>query len=188
MATSFLTPFLRQRVTAQAAGISIVRNILKREEFPNGFTTKQLYRLAVKEPAPQGFEPYPLAPPTQPAQPKRSSKGKNTRKPVVGGVSDVYPPHPDHPIRSVKFLKAHILPNLEGNLEIKMIRQPKSTAKPAEEVEVQQRRGRGNSSQAHKQSLSGRSSAQATCPTPLAQSRRRSLLERRWALESTLRI
>ncbi|PPQ70988.1 hypothetical protein CVT24_009942 [Panaeolus cyanescens] len=116
---SLYSPLLKHKASALSSGINIVRNVLKQDAFkaahPEGFTTKQLYQFAVKEPVPQGFQPYPLKPTKRPAPAKYA-------KPVP----DSFPPHPEHPLRSIKFLKTEILPYFSGRHEIKMVKQPRT--------------------------------------------------------------
>ncbi|KDR72612.1 hypothetical protein GALMADRAFT_252763 [Galerina marginata CBS 339.88] len=127
------TPFLLQRFQAQSAGIAIVRDILKRESFPNGFTTAQLYKLAMQAPPPANFQPYPLGRrPPPPPTPKPHKKKIYNQKPKP---EDSYPPNPDHPIRSVRFLKEYILPFLRGANEITITQQPTAKTLTAQEAD-----------------------------------------------------
>lgn len=107
--------FLQQRHAAKTAGIAILRKIFKTHEFPQGVTTKKLYELASAEPAPPGFQPYPLSPPILklPKNPKKTKKAVFTPK-------DFYPPRPDHPIRSVAYVscpRTHLLPISSHHLD-----------------------------------------------------------------------
>ncbi|KAF8908636.1 hypothetical protein CPB84DRAFT_1744250 [Gymnopilus junonius] len=111
-----MNPFIAQRYKAQSAGIAIVRRILARESFPEGFTTSELYKLASQEPAPADFEPYPLKRPPPPPPLTKKQKYQQPTPPRS------YPENPDHPIRSVRFLKEFILPFLAGAKEIAMTR------------------------------------------------------------------
>ncbi|KAH9477719.1 hypothetical protein JR316_0009945 [Psilocybe cubensis] len=124
------TTFLQQRSAAQSAGFAIIRRILATHSFPDGVTTKQLYKLAVQEPIPQGFQPYPLGI-KYPKAPSKPVKQKSS-KVVVKEPS--YPEHPEHPIRSIRFLKEYILPFLQGMREIKMTPQPRT--RPISESEL----------------------------------------------------
>ncbi|KAF9523277.1 hypothetical protein CPB83DRAFT_863156 [Crepidotus variabilis] len=110
MASAF-NPYILQRAQSIASGITLVRKILAENSFPNGFTTKQLYELSQKYPAPPSFQPYKAPMPY-----------------LAKGASPV--PRPDHPIRSIKFLKTQVLPALEGVQEIKSVNQPKSGLVP----------------------------------------------------------
>ncbi|PPQ74548.1 hypothetical protein CVT26_007940 [Gymnopilus dilepis] len=121
--------FMTQRLKGQAAGVAIIRRILQRESFPNGFTTAEMYDLAVKEPAPEGFPSFPLS--RQRLAPAATRKKKD-KKGVVEPQS--YPGHPDHPVRSIRFLKEFILPALAGQKEIAMMRKP--TAKTLAALEA----------------------------------------------------
>ncbi|KAF9482720.1 hypothetical protein BDN70DRAFT_874741 [Pholiota conissans] len=127
---SAVPKFIQQRCAARAAGIDIVRNIFRTQQFPDGVSTKQLYKLAVQEPAPPGFEPYPLPRPPARAVPK-TRHGKS--KIIVPEARDLYPSHPDHPIRSIRFLKAEILASMKASSEIGTFRQPKAAARLAAE-------------------------------------------------------
>lgn len=117
--------YVRQRASALSAGITIVRKIIAENSFPQGFTTKQIYELAQKHPAPKDYGPYKAPMPYLPR-----------------GQTPV--PRPDHPIRSItyvsprscqfihqptewcSFLKKQVLPALQGFREINMVHQPKS--------------------------------------------------------------
>ena len=94
--------FIQQRSSAKSAGISIIRHILKTKQFPEGVTTKQLYQLAVQEPAPPGFEAYPL-PPTV----RRAKTVPKKIRHVPQEMLDSYPPNPAHPIRSMTCAPSH---------------------------------------------------------------------------------
>lgn len=57
---------------ARAEGLKIVRIILKSN--PNGFTTSQLFQVAVQQPPPPYFLAYQPWPPSHPEHPIRSIK------------------------------------------------------------------------------------------------------------------
>ncbi|KAF9041252.1 hypothetical protein BJ165DRAFT_1406219 [Panaeolus papilionaceus] len=122
---SVFSPLLKHKASAVSAGVNIVRNVLKqdafKQAFPEGFTTKQLYQFAVKEPVPQGYEPYPFKPQ------KRLPTPKN-----VKAVPEPFPSRPDHPLRSIRFLKTEILPYFDGRHEIKMVKQPRTGLPPVD--------------------------------------------------------
>ena len=87
---------VRQKSRALSEGIKIVRDVLKSNFFPNGFTTLQLFRVAVKQPPPPDFPTYH---PTGLTPVVKPNKDRSTKvKPIVRGV----PPHPEHPIRSIR--------------------------------------------------------------------------------------
>lgn len=94
--------FIQQRASAKSAGIAIIRNIFKTKQFPEGVTTKELYQLAVKEPAPADFEPYPL-PPTV----RRAKMVPKKIRHIPQESLDTYPPNPAHPIRSITYAASH---------------------------------------------------------------------------------
>jgi len=123
-----INPFLQQRAAALSAGVALVRQILKENSFPNGFTTKQLYGLAQNYPPPTDFPPFVTSTLT-------AKKG-----PAV--------PRPEHPVRSIRsghcllstryffvdscnrFLKTMVLPSLEGQNEIQTVVQPRTGTHP----------------------------------------------------------
>lgn len=74
----------------------MVRDILRSNPFPDGFTTSQLFQVAVQRPPPPDFPPYhhtALAPAIKP------NKNKFAKvKPVIPWA----PSHPEHPIRSIR--------------------------------------------------------------------------------------
>jgi hypothetical protein len=145
MASRF-SVFVHQRATAKSLGIAIVRDIFRKHQFPEGVSTKQLYKLALQEPAPPDFQPFPLKRPVfRPLKPTKSKK-----KVVLPDPDLLYPPNPEHPIRSMRyatfficlapslteyrFLKTEILAELKTRKEITTVRQPKAGARLAEEA------------------------------------------------------
>lgn len=137
-------PFLLQRSAAQSAGISLVRNVLKKNSFPEGVTTRELYKLVTQEPPPENFTPFPvnvLGP--QPAGPKMP-KGRSPPNAKPRVLLSNRPEFPEHPIRSIRyfckvprslnflclhvsrFLKEYVLPHLQGQGEIEMKRMPRA--------------------------------------------------------------
>ena len=137
-----LNPFLRQRNEAVVTGIKVVRKILAENSFPNGFTTKELYALARKEPAPEGFTPF-----------------------FLDQTTDKVVPHPEHPVRSIRcvlsilkassttylsifsFLKEDILAALSKSNEIQM---KPSLRTPNSEGEAPVKKKKGTSSKEFK--------------------------------------
>jgi len=87
---------INQKARALSEGIKIVRDILKSNRFPDGFTTSQLFHVAVQQPPPPDFPAYHhtgLAPVVKP------NKNKFVKvKPVMPWA----PSHPEHPIRSIR--------------------------------------------------------------------------------------
>ncbi|KAF8157035.1 hypothetical protein B0H34DRAFT_711749 [Crassisporium funariophilum] len=118
-----ITPqlILRQRQIAIREGVNIVRNLLKENRFPNGFTNQQMFKAAVRQPPPPGFEPYKVISPPQPKFVARKLQKWEIEK----LPPSIAPTHPEHPVRSVKFLKTEILPILEGLKLLKIVRQPR---------------------------------------------------------------
>ncbi|GLB39197.1 hypothetical protein LshimejAT787_0603590 [Lyophyllum shimeji] len=104
-----LTRVLQQKQLAINEGVKIIRNIVKTTPAPTGFTTQELYKLALKQPPPPDYRPLtPRPSPTTPAK-LVNRGGQNNIK-----VEAPQPPHPEHPIRSISLLKRRILPILEG--------------------------------------------------------------------------
>jgi hypothetical protein len=98
-------PFLCQRASAVSEGVRIVRNLLNKNHFPDGFTTKQMFELAVQEPVPPGFKPYPLAEKLLQTPTPKATKDKYVpQKPAF-----TVPPHPDHPVRSIAYVSSPIV-------------------------------------------------------------------------------
>ena len=86
---------INQKARALSEGIKIVREILKANPFPNGFTTSQLFKVAVQQPPPPDFPTYRHTGLTP--TPKLKDRLKKVR-PIVPGA----PTHPEHPIRSIR--------------------------------------------------------------------------------------
>ncbi|KAF9459730.1 hypothetical protein BDZ94DRAFT_1267532 [Collybia nuda] len=101
-------------------GLKIVRKVVATNPNPAGFTTAELYKLAVKEPALSNFQ-YEVLPL------RRATDGKGGKQRIPGPV----PPRPDHPIRSMTFLKNAVLPILEGNKELQIVRTTRVPFNPA---------------------------------------------------------
>ncbi|KAF5336383.1 hypothetical protein D9611_006551 [Ephemerocybe angulata] len=85
--------------TALSKGIAIVRKVLKENPAPHGLRTHEIYALALKEQAPEGFKSTLQITPRQAAL-----------------------PHPEHPIRSKTFLK-EILQHMQGYKDVKVVRE-----------------------------------------------------------------
>ncbi|TFK20512.1 hypothetical protein FA15DRAFT_759329 [Coprinopsis marcescibilis] len=91
-----------QDSAAMSMGVAIVRKVMREHATTeNGLRTKDIYELALKEPAPQDFQ-------------------------TVLPISNIPtpPPHPEHPIRSKVFLK-EVLSHLEGYRDIRLVREVK---------------------------------------------------------------
>ncbi|KAF8067885.1 hypothetical protein FPV67DRAFT_1163167 [Lyophyllum atratum] len=102
---------VQQNQLALREGVKIVRNILATTPAPTGFTTNELFKLALKEAPPAEYQP-----PVQPTPPPVPTMHKHKKRPKLE-VPEA--PHPEHPVRSMSFLKRHILPFLEGQRELK---------------------------------------------------------------------
>ena len=136
---------INQKARALSEGIKIVRDVLKSNPFPNGFTTSQLFQVAVQQPPPPDFPTYrhTAKPPVIKPNKDRFRKAKP--------IQPWAPSHPEHPIRSIRcvqfffsvqyrltsvhgrFLKGEVLPVLEQSSEIRMVRQPCLT--PVSDIE-----------------------------------------------------
>jgi hypothetical protein len=87
---------INQKAKALSEGIKIVRDILKSNPFPNGFTTLQLFEVAVKQPPPPDFPVYHHT--GLPPKIKKDRCRYRKVKEIPPGV----PSHPEHPIRSIR--------------------------------------------------------------------------------------
>ena len=87
---------VNQKARSLSEGLKIVRELLKTNPFPNGFTTAQLFKLAVQQPAPPDFPTYHHT--SKPPKIKKDRDRFRKVKPILSSV----PTHPDHPIRSVR--------------------------------------------------------------------------------------
>ncbi|KAG5654543.1 hypothetical protein H0H81_000064 [Sphagnurus paluster] len=116
------TPFARVLRAAEhnqlaiREGASLVRKVIEKTNAPAGFTIHELYNLALKQrPSPD------FAPPTpEPKLPVPKGTKQKTEVPA--------PPHPEHPVRSMAFMKRHILPFLECSQEIQKVRTERTAA------------------------------------------------------------
>jgi len=109
-----------QNQAAVREGLKIVRKLVATNPYPDGFTTAELFKLAVKEAPPADYKYE--NPPLRLAARSRGGNQKNTVP---------LPPHPDHPIRSMTFLKHSVLPILEGNKELEIVRTTRIPFNPA---------------------------------------------------------
>ncbi|KAJ2919014.1 hypothetical protein MD484_g1440, partial [Candolleomyces efflorescens] len=90
---------------ALSAGIAIVRKVLQESAgaHPHGWRTHEIYSLALKEKAPEGFESV-----------------------VMTHNGQAKPPHLEHPVRSKNFLK-EILAHMRGYKDVKTVREVRET-------------------------------------------------------------
>ncbi|KAF8881780.1 hypothetical protein BD779DRAFT_1545266 [Infundibulicybe gibba] len=97
--------------SAVQEGLKIVRRVVSANQNPNGLTTAEIFKFAIKEEIPVGFK-HELSSirSTIPS----NGKGQKSALPM--------PPHPEHPIKSMSFLKKSILPILEGHKELEIVR------------------------------------------------------------------
>jgi len=138
-----MSTIINQKARSLLEGLNIVRNILKSNPFPNGFTTSQLFQVAVQQPPPPDFPVY-----RHTSAPPKIKKDRDRFRKVKIMVPGV-PSHPEHPIRSVRFLKAEVLPLLAQKNEIKKVRQkcltPVDPVDPVNETE-KVKKGKGSDS------------------------------------------
>ena len=87
---------INQKARALSEGVKIIRDILKSNPFPNGFTTAQLFEVAVQQPPPPDFPAYHHTSPP----PKILVTKDRYRK--VKPILPFAPSHPEHPIRSIR--------------------------------------------------------------------------------------
>lgn len=87
---------INQKAKALSEGIKIVRDILKSNAFPNGFTTSQLFQAAIQKPPPPDFPAY-----RHTAAPPRIITNKDRYR-KVKPLKQWAPSHPEHPIRSIR--------------------------------------------------------------------------------------
>ncbi|KAL0958308.1 hypothetical protein HGRIS_000453 [Hohenbuehelia grisea] len=113
-----LAQFARRNNSALKEGINIVRKVIQERSSPAGFTTSELYRLALKEKPSSSFIPPAAQFTINP--PKYGYEGSLKR-------SSAAMPHPTHPVHSKKFLKTSILPMLEGRQELKIIKMTRAS-------------------------------------------------------------
>jgi hypothetical protein len=90
---------INQRARALSEGLKIVRDILKSNRFPNGFTTAELFQIAVQQPPPPDFPIYnhPVAGKIKPET--------RLAKPLYWKFQPsitASPSYPEHPIRSIR--------------------------------------------------------------------------------------
>ena len=104
---------INQKARALSEGIKIVRDILKSNPFPNGFTTAQLFEVAVQKPPPPDFPVY-----RHTANPPKMLKDRDRFRKAKNDLPGA-PTHPEHPIRSLRcvpffFSISYGLTNLRG--------------------------------------------------------------------------
>jgi hypothetical protein len=78
----------------------MVRDILKSNPFPNGFTTAQLYEIAVKQPPPADFPAFYHA--VAGKKKKLLHEKPKHVDPTWSWADFSSPSHPEHPIRSIR--------------------------------------------------------------------------------------
>ncbi|KAG6855873.1 hypothetical protein H0H87_009827 [Tephrocybe sp. NHM501043] len=101
---------------ALRGGVSVVRDILAKNTPAAGFTTDEIYKLAIQQPPPPDYyNPHTEAGSRFPPIPTPKMKGK-------AKIPSPVPPNPEHPVRSKAFLKRSILPFLEGTQELQKAR------------------------------------------------------------------
>ena len=81
-----LTRITAHNQTALREGLTIVRNILASNKYPDGFTTAELFKLLAKESPPADFKALKLPP---------NVRSGNKKIPPPA------PPRPNHPIKSM---------------------------------------------------------------------------------------
>ncbi|RDB27620.1 hypothetical protein Hypma_003803 [Hypsizygus marmoreus] len=128
---AFVPRFGVQNQIALREGLKIIRNVMDANPSETGWTTAELFKLAIKQPPPPDYKPE-----------------IRTRKPIYDKKGnqikiEVDPPHPEHPVKSVKFLKRSILPVLEGCKEIKMMRAQRIPFNPAGVARDSESKGKG---------------------------------------------
>ncbi|KAJ7636990.1 hypothetical protein FB45DRAFT_907955 [Roridomyces roridus] len=101
-------------------GIRLVRKVIARDATKMGLTTTQIYKLALREPPPPSFAL------TIPAESEESSKGTRYARTGRKRIPPPEPPHPRHPVRSISFLKHHILPRIQGERYVQHVRETRT--------------------------------------------------------------
>jgi hypothetical protein len=87
-----------QKATSLQEGVKIIRDVLKSNPFPNGFTTAQIFQVAVQQPPPPDFPKY-----HHTSRPPREVKNKDRYR-KVKPLMPWAPSHPEHPIRSIRYV------------------------------------------------------------------------------------
>ncbi|KAJ3563124.1 hypothetical protein NP233_g9140 [Leucocoprinus birnbaumii] len=121
---SILVKGTLSQTNAVREGVKIVRELFKKNDFRQGVSTADLYKLALKQPIPQGFVGDP-----------RLVAGS-------GGIKGIsLPPQNEHPVRSMSFLKRTILPALVGCGEIKKVGVTTTVTAPVERT-IKRKKGK----------------------------------------------
>ena len=89
---------INQKARALSEGIKIIRDVLKSNPFPNGFTTAQLFEVAIQRPPPPDFPAF-----RSTALPPKIKPDKDRYR-KVKPIQPWLPSHPEHPIRSIKWV------------------------------------------------------------------------------------
>ncbi|KAJ6491376.1 hypothetical protein C8R47DRAFT_448171 [Mycena vitilis] len=114
-------PWLAQTVYNKAAvseGLRIVRKVIARDAAKTGLTTKDLYKLALREPPLPSFgSKIPVE------QEDFVPEVKYGRRTGRKRIPPPEPSHPRHPVRSISFLKQHILPIIQGERTVRHVRE-----------------------------------------------------------------
>ncbi|KAF7323717.1 hypothetical protein MKEN_00592600 [Mycena kentingensis (nom. inval.)] len=116
-----MIPWSAQAVHHRASlreGLKIVRGVLNRNSKNEGLTTRELFRLAVQEPVSEEF--------TAGLGTSRPWRESGVPRPA-GAQVPPGPPHAHHPVRSLSFLKHHILPVIEREKTVKHGRETRTT-------------------------------------------------------------
>jgi len=99
------TRVIQQKQLAIKEGVNIITNIIKTTPAPTGFTTHELYKLALEQPPPPDYQPYTQQ--TTPPPPKLVNRGGKNNIPLV----TPQPTHPEHPVRSIAYVVRVCLSN-----------------------------------------------------------------------------
>ncbi|KAJ7201682.1 hypothetical protein GGX14DRAFT_464664 [Mycena pura] len=105
-------------------GATIVRQVIARDAVKTGLSTKEIFKRAVKEPPSPAFSLAIASERADSAPEIRYGKGGRRRIPPPA------PPHPHHPVRSISFLKHHILPIIEGEQSVRHVREQRLITQP----------------------------------------------------------
>jgi len=139
---------------ASSEARNIVLGVIKSHNEP--ISTRDIFKLAVKVPAPPGANAEPLTP---------WAKYLKNSKPA--------PPYPDHPVRSLSYLKRTVLENLVRTRDIKKVH-IKRVLSPAE---IEQRKATMYKSHAKKSSVAAVSHPVSTWMWQLVDKSKESSLE-----------
>ncbi|KAJ6572006.1 hypothetical protein B0H19DRAFT_1132173 [Mycena capillaripes] len=136
-------PWLAQTAHNKAAvseGLKIVRKVIARDAVKTGLSTTDLYKLAIREPPPPTFALTILSQDDDFAPEIKYGKTGRRRIPPPA------PPHPRHPVRSLSFLKHHILPIIEGERYVRHVREKRLVVQS--KTDMKSRHVRGQKQQA----------------------------------------